>query len=68
MGGGQVFIFSRVAHYTSHACIQVRIEDDIVVTGSGMELLTNVPRTVEEVEAWMQRGEKTWTPPTPPAS
>ena len=45
--------------------IQVRIEDDIVVTANGMELLTNVPRTVEEVEAWMQRGEKTWTPPTP---
>jgi len=42
-----------------------RIEDDIVVTATGMELLTNVPRTVEEVEAWMQRGEKTWTPPTP---
>ena len=45
--------------------VQVRIEDDIVVTANGMELLTNVPRTVEEVEAWMQQGEKTWTPPTP---
>ena len=47
------------------ALLQVRIEDDIVVTATGMELLTNVPRIVEEVEAWMQRGEKTWTPPTP---
>ena len=45
--------------------MQVRIEDDIVVTAGGMELLTNVPRTVEEVEAWMQRGEKAWTPPSP---
>lgn len=27
-----------------------------------MELLTDVPRTVEEIEAWMQRGEKTWKP------
>ena len=25
-----------------------------------MELLTDVPRTVEEIEAWIQRGEKTW--------
>jgi len=31
-----------------------------------MELLTNVPRSVEEIEAWMQRGEKTWK--QPPAS
>ena len=39
---------------------QVRIEDDIIVTSDGMELLTDVPRRVEEIEAWMQRGEKTW--------
>ncbi|KAK6294388.1 hypothetical protein J4Q44_G00352180 [Coregonus suidteri] len=31
----------------------VRIEDDIAVTASGMELLTCVPRTVEEIEAFM---------------
>uniref|UniRef100_H9GK15 Xaa-Pro dipeptidase n=1 Tax=Anolis carolinensis TaxID=28377 RepID=H9GK15_ANOCA len=31
----------------------VRIEDDIAVTANGMELLTCVPRTVEEVEAFM---------------
>ncbi|XP_066570116.1 xaa-Pro dipeptidase [Amia ocellicauda] len=34
----------------------VRIEDDIVVTASGMELLTCVPRTVEEIEAFMAEG------------
>ena len=45
--------------------IQIHIKDDIVVTANSMELLTNVPCTMEEVEAWMQRGEKTWTPPTP---
>ena len=39
---------------------KVRIEDNVVVTSSGLELLTDVPRLVEEVEAWMQRGEKTW--------
>ncbi|XP_063293730.1 xaa-Pro dipeptidase [Pelobates fuscus] len=31
----------------------VRIEDDIAVTANGMELLTCVPRTVEEIEAHM---------------
>ncbi|XP_019391396.1 PREDICTED: xaa-Pro dipeptidase isoform X3 [Crocodylus porosus] len=31
----------------------VRIEDDIAVTASGMELLTCVPRTAEEIEAFM---------------
>ncbi|NXG51960.1 PEPD dipeptidase, partial [Psilopogon haemacephalus] len=34
----------------------VRIEDDIVVTASGMELLTCVPRTVQEIEAFMAEG------------
>jgi len=31
----------------------VRIEDDIVITATGVELLTAVPRTVEEIEAHM---------------
>uniref|UniRef100_A0A8D0GNR3 Xaa-Pro dipeptidase n=1 Tax=Sphenodon punctatus TaxID=8508 RepID=A0A8D0GNR3_SPHPU len=31
----------------------VRIEEDIAVTVNGMELLTCVPRTVEEIEAFM---------------
>ncbi|GCC21308.1 hypothetical protein chiPu_0019775 [Chiloscyllium punctatum] len=34
----------------------VRIEDDIAVTANGMELLTCVPRTVEEIEAFMAEG------------
>jgi len=36
----------------------VRIEDDIVVTEDGMECLTVVPRTVEEVEALMAEGRR----------
>lgn len=36
----------------------VRIEDDIAVTSDGMELLTCVPRTVEEIETVMAEGQK----------
>uniref|UniRef100_A0A672ZIV2 Xaa-Pro dipeptidase n=1 Tax=Sphaeramia orbicularis TaxID=375764 RepID=A0A672ZIV2_9TELE len=36
----------------------VRIEDDIAVTANGMELLTCVPRTVEEIEAFMADAAK----------
>ncbi|XP_058805652.1 xaa-Pro dipeptidase isoform X2 [Phymastichus coffea] len=31
----------------------VRIEDDVLITEDGAENLTDVPRTVEEIEAWM---------------
>ncbi|ESO90952.1 hypothetical protein LOTGIDRAFT_217473 [Lottia gigantea] len=34
----------------------VRIEDDIAITADGMEMLTCVPRTVEEIEAAMTEG------------
>lgn len=37
--------------------VQVRIEDDVVVTATGMELLTCVPRTVQEIEAFMAEGQ-----------
>uniref|UniRef100_A0A8C5HAM2 Xaa-Pro dipeptidase n=1 Tax=Gouania willdenowi TaxID=441366 RepID=A0A8C5HAM2_GOUWI len=36
----------------------VRIEDDVAVTATGIELLTCVPRTVEEIEAFMCDSEK----------
>ncbi|XP_073461877.1 xaa-Pro dipeptidase [Aquarana catesbeiana] len=35
----------------------VRIEDDIAVTASGVELLTCVPRTVEEIESFMSESK-----------
>lgn len=31
----------------------VRIEDDVIINKTGMELMTDVPRTVEEIEAFM---------------
>ncbi|XP_030649972.1 xaa-Pro dipeptidase-like [Chanos chanos] len=34
----------------------VRVEENIVVTADGIELLTCVPRTVEEIEAFMPEG------------
>lgn len=33
----------------------VRIEDNIVIRANGIQNLTNVPRTVEEIEALMAR-------------
>lgn len=33
----------------------VRLEDDVAVTKNGCEVLTQVPRTVEEIEAWMKK-------------
>ena len=40
----------------------MRIEDDIAITESGMECMTVVPRTVEEIEALMAEGRKQHTP------
>ena len=50
------FLFDRSCHF------QVRIEDDIAVTADGMELLTCVPRTVEEIEAFMAEPAKPFSP------
>jgi Xaa-Pro dipeptidase len=39
----------------------IRIEDDVIITADGAENMSNVPRTVEEVEAVMAGGEwKVW--------
>lgn len=44
---------------------QVRIEDDIAVTEDGMECLTVVPRTVEEIEQLMAEGRQGQQVPLP---
>ena len=41
---------------TCHPSLQVRIEDDIVVTSDGMELMTCVPRTAHEIETLTAEG------------
>uniref|UniRef100_A0A8B9KDI2 Xaa-Pro dipeptidase n=1 Tax=Astyanax mexicanus TaxID=7994 RepID=A0A8B9KDI2_ASTMX len=55
------FILASLSDYRSAS---VRIEDDIAVTEDGMELLTCVPRTVEEIEAFMadRSPEKSFSP------
>ena len=47
------YVYSNV-----YSLFQVRIEDDIVITATGVELLTQVPRTVEEIEALMAEGRR----------
>lgn len=60
----QAFFLLCVNHVlpTTFYYVQVRIEDDIAVTADGIELLTCVPRTVEEIEAFMADSEKTFSP------
>jgi len=33
----------------------VRIEDDVLITATGTENFVDVPRTVQEIEAWMAK-------------
>ncbi|XP_046434327.1 xaa-Pro dipeptidase isoform X2 [Neodiprion pinetum] len=40
----------------------VRIEDDVLVTETGVENMTDVPRTTEEIEAWMTVGRNSKLP------
>ena len=45
--------------YEKYKNIGVRIEDDLLVTGSGAEWMTkNLPRKIEEIEAFMARASK----------
>ena len=44
--------------YSEEWEIGIRIEDDVLVTGDGFEILTkDMIRTVEDIEAFMAKGE-----------
>lgn len=43
----------RVRHFLDQGFGGIRLEDDLVVTSTGCRTMTKVPRTIEEVEAWM---------------
>lgn len=47
----QYYDFDKIEEYLEVG--GVRIEDDILVTEDGYEVYHKVPRTVEEIEAWM---------------
>lgn len=51
---------ARISEYRNFG--GVRIEDDIVITRVGCELMTKVPRTIEEIEALMHAGQKIQSP------
>ena len=44
--------------YDYGVVVKVRIEDDVIITVDGMELMTQVPRTVEEIEAFMAKARQ----------
>lgn len=47
----QYYDFDKIEEYMEIGGI--RIEDDILITEDGYEVYHDVPRTVEEIEAWM---------------
>jgi hypothetical protein len=55
MGGVSCLSFVLfIIQLSTHCCIQVRIEDDVLITENGCENFTKVPRTVDAIEAYMK--------------
>ena len=50
------FVWDQIARFKNFG--GVRIEDDVAITTDGVELLTKVPRTIQEIEEIMAEGRK----------
>lgn len=48
---GKFFVPEKIEEYRGFG--GVRIEDDIIITKDGCEVMSIVPRTVEDIEMWM---------------
>jgi len=46
---------TKIVHYLDINIGGVRIEDDVVITATGSEVLTKVPKTVKDIEDTMRK-------------
>lgn len=51
----QYLVAEEINKYVQMGIGGVRIEDDVLVTSTGAQLLSTGPRSIEDIEAWMQK-------------
>ena len=52
------FIINKESTLHSRGFGGVRIEEDVAITSDGCEVLSKVPRTVDEIETWMSGNDE----------